>query len=185
LLVVLALELVMFLALTTPPAGSEKAARSDAGETRQAGGTPVDLVSATAPSRPRVSRTDPVRTEDAPDRDAAGIDERLFEAVLLLEGIRVAELAYRAEFGTFTSCPPTPPLVPAGDTAPFDGPGRRAFEILGWTTDRPVSCSYAVLANRHEFAATAECDADGDGDHAVFVVGPDIPAERVTPRGVY
>ncbi len=92
------------------------------------------------------------------------------EAAVLLSAIRVAERAYEAEWDAFLPCRPTPAEVPGATPVPFEGGGLEDFHILGWVPDGDVGCRYSVEVTDggRDFRATAECDADGDGEIAVW-----------------
>ncbi len=98
------------------------------------------------------------------------------EAPTNLDAIRTAEKAYHAEWDVFTEVAWTPGGSIGRDPQPFTGGGLTAFQNLGWTADGNVRCRYRVtnVVNGgsnwmdDDFEAYAECDIDGDGQHAIY-----------------
>lgn len=111
-------------------------------------------------------------------------------ALSALDGLRVAEKAYHAEWDSFTGAPATPAAVPKGEV-PFEGPGSSAFSMLGWTVEGPTSCQFGVelRPSRHrwkeDFLATATCDFDGDGETATYTASRQNRASRLSEGGAY
>jgi len=113
------------------------------------------------------------------------------EARTQLDDLRRAEMAYHGEWGNYLDAEATPEDVPGDGSAPFQGPGLTAFQQLGWTPAR-VRCRYQVVhvpggpaMADDNFFATAECDLDGDGEHARYLASAAEKATRVTPPDVH
>ena len=113
------------------------------------------------------------------------------DALANLDGIRTAELAYVAEFDAFQPCDWTPAEIPAAPVN-FDGPGKAAFDALGWSPFGQVLCRYRVTVKpggkrpvTTTFEATAECDLDGDGTPMVLRSTDAEKAAAVTPDDVF
>lgn len=108
-----------------------------------------------------------------------------------LSAIRLAEKAYREEWGAYLSAEATPARIPSGEPAAFQGPGLDTYEQLGWAP-ATVRCRYRVLQVSGSqsleddwFEATAECDLDDDGERAVYRTTADRKPYRESPRDVY
>jgi hypothetical protein len=108
-----------------------------------------------------------------------------------LAAIRLAEKAYREEWGVYLAADPTPDRVPNGDIDPFIGSGLDAFQQLGWAPAN-VRCRYRVLqvsghgdVEEDWFEATAECDTDGDGERALYRTTAQRKPYRDSRRDIY
>ncbi len=110
------------------------------------------------------------------------------EAPANLDGIRTAEMAYRAMFDTFTAIPPTSPSIPQQLTY-VDPSAEPALIALGWTPDGMVRCRYSVTLvdgpdGEGDFEARAECDLDQDGVPCLYRASASERAWRVTDEDV-
>lgn len=90
-----------------------------------------------------------------------------------LVSVYIAQRAYEDAFGSFASCAAVPDDVPVGILAPFDGEGLSDWETLAWMPGGDVACQYTVDAAVSTFEATAECDLDGDAEHAMWSIDED------------
>lgn len=85
-----------------------------------------------------------------------------------LDQLRMAEMAYHAEWNSFTSAPKHPRPVPDAQQAEW-GTGKTPFWNLGWAPDsKKVRGVYWVEATAGGFEAFCEIDADGNGDPARY-----------------
>ncbi len=113
------------------------------------------------------------------------------DALANLDGIRIAEKAYHAAFDHYVPCDWTPAEIPKAPVD-FEGPGKAAFEQLGWVPWGQVLCRYRVTvqpgatggAEDATFEATAECDLDGDGAPMVLRSTGADKAAAVTPEEI-
>lgn len=103
-----------------------------------------------------------------------------------LEGIKVAELAYDAEFDRFLATAATPSLMPDGVPAAWPEDGG-AFDDLGWRPDGLVRGQYNVnvTGDATDFTGTAQSDCDGDGHYAELRLSKDSELVQVTADDVY
>lgn len=112
------------------------------------------------------------------------------EAPANLDGIRTAELAYRAIWDTYTAIPPTTARIPTQAT-PVDPSAEPALIALGWTPDFNVRCRYSVTLvpgdgpDGADFDARAECDLDQDGVPCLYRASATERAWRVTDVDVH
>ena len=126
----------------------------------------------------------------AEERQRAARGKARYAALSQLDGIRIAEKAYHAEWDHFTAAPATPAAVPMGPVG-FEGPGKRAFELLGWSPEGPSACQFSVELKpsqhrwKEDFLATAVCDFDGDGEAATYTASRQIRAFLVSESDAY
>lgn len=113
------------------------------------------------------------------------------DALANLDAIRTAEKAYNASFDGYLECPWTPAEIPSA-AVDFEGPGRAAFDSMGWRPMGQVVCRYQVTVSppgmesaTPTFEANAECDLDGDGTPMVLRSTDATKAERITHVDVY
>jgi prepilin-type N-terminal cleavage/methylation domain-containing protein len=108
------------------------------------------------------------------------------EGEINLAAIAVSEIAYHAEFDTFTACAPDPGAVPFGATLPWVVVNA-GFNAIGFSPkDQNVYFQYAVAAGAgaNTFTGTATGDVDGDGNQSIFQVDENDPVTYTTP-GIY
>ena len=123
------------------------------------------------------------------------------EAPTNLEQIREAELAYQAEWGSFTSAGPTPATTPGRGRVDFEP--RQAWVLLGWLPqpghhsdsslfqDARVRGKYQVTRiagtspETDDFQARAVIDADGDATEASYSCNRADPPVMESAADVY
>jgi prepilin-type N-terminal cleavage/methylation domain-containing protein len=107
------------------------------------------------------------------------------EAEINLAAIATSEIAYHAEFDTFTACAPDPAVIPSGAPAPWVA-ANTDFNAIGFSPkDQNVYFQYEVAgAGVTTFTGTATGDVDGDGSQAIFQVDENDPVTYMTP-GIY
>ncbi len=103
------------------------------------------------------------------------------EVSLVLESMRIAQVAERGRTGRWFALPASP-----------RGPGGVGRDRVPWAPDGPwmpplpaVRGSYRVDGDGDAVRFVGECDVDGDGVRAVYVATPGQPTMRVTPSEVY
>lgn len=103
------------------------------------------------------------------------------EGSINLAAIATGEIAYQAEFDTYTDCAANPGSVPAG--ARVDWVGNADFEAIGFAPkDGAVYFQYEVLGSGvTEFDGEARTDMDADGTNMVWTVTEADPVTNSTP----
>jgi len=95
------------------------------------------------------------------------------EAIVNIEAIRKAEVAYRAEFGDWVSATPSPASHGGTGRADFVDTGG-GFATLGWAPEGRVYFNYAVAVVDTAFTVDSSADMDGDGSPQIWgYVQPD------------
>lgn len=102
---------------------------------------------------------------------------RRAEAPTVVGALRIAELAYHAEWDSFLSvenCPPESAQIGLGEVVwQKDWPCYTQLEKLGWLPDWNPRCRYRVEAEGDDFVVSAECDVDGDGVPSIYEAARD------------
>ena len=109
------------------------------------------------------------------------------EASINLAAIATSEIAYQAEFDTFTDCGDSPAAVPSGGRAAWVDAG--GFDVIGFEPkDANVYFSYYVDSSAAAvFSGWAEGDVDGDGgakgdvENSLYSVTEDDPVTNEHP----
>lgn len=116
------------------------------------------------------------------------------EGSVNLAAIATSEIAYQAEFDTFTDCDASPNEVPQGAKSNWVDAG--GFEVIGFEPkDTQIYFSYRVVSSDVAvFSGFAEGDTDGDAsattvgtttwgdaDHSLFSVTEDDPVTNKNP----
>ena len=110
------------------------------------------------------------------------VDAKRAEGRWRLQEIHDAELQYFKQHGVFVAAGPTPAQVPGKQQSEFTSEHMDAWQQLGWQPESMVRCQYEVtVPTPTSFQAVARCDADGDGELAVFESSPEEPPKRVSP----
>lgn len=101
------------------------------------------------------------------------------EGRINLAAIATSEVAYQAEFDTYTNCGWSPNAVPAGARAAWVDAG--GFTVIGFEPkDANVYYRYRVAgAAAALFTGEAEGDTDGDGAHSLFRVTESTPVSNI------
>ncbi|MCK6527185.1 hypothetical protein L6R50_06345 [Myxococcota bacterium] len=109
-----------------------------------------------------------------------------------LDSIRVAEMAYYAEWDTYLPCggpPPDPASLRTQPRAWEEDAAAPCFRDLGWSAAGPVRGVYWVEVTQPGkdgvFTAYATADLDGDGEAAVYSATAGERAVRVTEDSVF
>lgn len=109
-----------------------------------------------------------------------------------LDGIRVAELAYYAEWDTYVPCghpAPDPASLRTQPRAWEEDPAAPCFRDLGWFPSGPVRGVYWVEVTQPgkdgEFTAFATGDMDGDGEASVYSATAGKRSSQVTGNSVF
>ena len=88
-----------------------------------------------------------------------------------VDGIRVAQIGYNAEFDSYLAIPEPVPLDPLmlADRS-VDWPSGTLFDELGWSPYGQVRGTYwvEVAADGSDFTVHGMCDVDGDGEPAHY-----------------
>jgi type IV pilus assembly protein PilA len=107
------------------------------------------------------------------------------EGSINLAAIATGEIAYQAEFDSFTNCAVDPGSVPNGTRVAWVAVNA-GFNAIGFAPkDASVYFQYAVTnAGAAAFSATATTDMDNDGTNMVLQVTEATPVVNTTP-GVY
>ena len=107
------------------------------------------------------------------------------EAGVNLAAIATSEIAYHAEFDTFTLAGPNPAAPTPGQRTPWIVAGV-GFQIIGFQPQNTdVYFAYQVAAAAAgTFTAQAIGDCDADGNNSIWQVTETSPAANTTP-GVY
>ncbi len=114
------------------------------------------------------------------------VDAKRAEGLWRLQEIHDAELRYFKQHGIFVAAGPTPAQVPGKRLSEFTSEHMDAWQKLGWRPDSMVRCQYEVtVPTPTRFQAVARCDADGDGQLAVFESSPEEPPKRVSNENHY
>ena len=114
------------------------------------------------------------------------VNAKRAEGLWRLQEIRDAELKHFQQHGVFVAAGPTPAHVPGKQQSDFRSEHMDAWSQLGWRPDSMVRCQYEVtVPTPTSFQAVARCDADGDGQLAVFESNPEEPPKRVSPENHY
>jgi hypothetical protein len=104
----------------------------------------------------------------------------------MLEQIHQAELEYFEEHGEYLAVGATPRRAPGRTQTPFESEHMAGWTRLGWQPDSRVRCQYEVtVPTPTDFRAVARCDADGDGQMAVFISSRAQPSKRISPDRYY
>jgi len=116
-----------------------------------------------------------------------GRTAKLGEVRANLYGIKTAQFAYEASYGSFLAVGPHPRNLDDLSMAPAEWTSGSAFDTLGWAPDGPVRGIYQVevLPYSLDFIVHGWIDADGDGVPAHFTVTKSTQPERVTPNSVH
>lgn len=92
-----------------------------------------------------------------------------------VEGIRTAEVAYKAAFDAYVDCAAKPGAVsrtPVTWTITSEN-----FSLIGWKPDGGIRGSYEVSgATATDFLVTGSTDIDGDSDLAIYTATASISA---------
>lgn len=113
------------------------------------------------------------------------------EAPMYLDAIRVAELAYRAEFDHFVATPYCPSSEPGRTLDDWTGDCTDTFDDLGWSPGGQVRCRYRVTVTGvpgtlgEGFEAVGECDIDGDGTYSVYRATDQTKTWLETSNNIY
>ena len=89
------------------------------------------------------------------------------EVKVNMVAIRIAEVAYRSEFGSFLAAQVSPAAYGGSTAIPFadTGPSGENFATLGWETEGRIYFQYGVSAstdgNAFSIAAAADLDQNG------------------------
>lgn len=106
------------------------------------------------------------------------------EGEINVAAIAKSQIAYRAEFDTYTVCAANPGAVPAGTAQAWAA--NTDFEAIGFAPkDQNVYFQYEVAGvGLQTFVATATGDLDADGNNSLIRVDENDPVTYTTP-GVY
>jgi hypothetical protein len=110
------------------------------------------------------------------------------EVPMNIAGIRVAELAYRDNFGVFYPIPEPIPLDPVMlGRRGVDWPGGTPFDTLGWSTTGTVRGTYWVTVSEdgQDFEVHGLCDLDEDGEPAHYTATRELGVTMQTPTYVF
>ena len=111
-----------------------------------------------------------------------GMHAKTAEGPALLEEIQRAQLVHFERHGVYVGIGATPERAPGTSPTPFFSEHMDGWRRLGWQPESPVRCQYEVTVPRPDtFEAVARCDADGDGNLAVFTSGPNRAPQRASP----
>ncbi len=109
-----------------------------------------------------------------------------------LDALRVAEMAYIAEFDDVVEFGPCPPSPPGRELRGWGDRCLEQLESVGHLPSSAVRCSYVVRkvesaggAGSPDFTMSAFCDVDGDGDEASYSASREMRASMGTPNNVY
>lgn len=108
------------------------------------------------------------------------------EGLANLHAIHKAQRAYFEAHGEYLAAGTTPARPPGKTPIPFESEHLDAWDRLGWQPETRVRCQYQVTVPQpNTFEAVARCDADGDGNFAVFIGTPNRPPKRTSPDHRY
>lgn len=114
------------------------------------------------------------------------------EVRMNLEGIRVVENGYHAEWDVYTSCAQSPASLPGRRAVPFGATiaTHLDWNQLGWVPDGKVYAQYSVTANDQvgelaTFSVDGYTDIDGDGNAAHYQGTETYKPVMMTPNVVY
>jgi len=102
-----------------------------------------------------------------------------------LDAIRLAELAYYEEAGSFVAVPRTPTEMPA--SGPADWPENTVFDTIDWRPHEATSGVYWVVVTDEgaNFEVHGLIDADGDGVPAHYVANRAERAWMLSANNIY
>ena len=102
-----------------------------------------------------------------------GMRAKTAEGPALLAEVRNAQLDHFQRHGAYVAVGPTPARAPGPSPTPFQSEHMDGWGRLGWQPESTVRCQYEVRVPKPDtFEAVARCDADGDGNLAVFTSTP-------------
>lgn len=103
------------------------------------------------------------------------------EGSINLAAIATGEIAYQAEFDTFTACAANPAAIPTGTRVAWVA--NTDFEAIGFEPkDGAVYFQYVVNGvAANTFAGSATTDMDNDGANMVYTVDQANPVTNTTP----
>jgi prepilin-type N-terminal cleavage/methylation domain-containing protein len=100
-----------------------------------------------------------------------------------VEGIKSAELAYKAAFNAYLTVPQHP-LNPGKGTQEWERPS--AWEVLGWMPDGAVRGSYLATSNNsEEFDVDGYSDVDADDEYAHYRATQATSARMISDGDIY
>jgi type IV pilus assembly protein PilA len=107
------------------------------------------------------------------------------EGSINLAAIATGEIAYQAEFDTFTDCAVNPAAIPTGTRVNWVA-ANTDFSAIGFEPkDAAVYFQYRVLNSAATvFSATATTNMDNDANNMIWQVTEATPVVNTTP-GVY
>jgi hypothetical protein len=116
-----------------------------------------------------------------------GRTAKLGEVRMNLVGIKTAQFAHKASYGSFLPAGPHPRNLDDLSAAPAEWTSGSAFDTLGWAPDGAVRGTYQVevLPDSLDFIVHGWIDADGDGVPAHFTATRSTHPVRVTPDSVH
>ena len=108
------------------------------------------------------------------------------EGMAFLNEIHQAQLKHFEQHGEYVAVGATPQQAPGKRQIPFESEHMEGWKRLGWQPESMVRCQYEVtVPTPKTFRAVARCDADGDGEMAVFVSSAEHPPKRTSPDNRY
>ena len=114
------------------------------------------------------------------------------EFAVNVEGIRLTEEAYRAEWDIFTSCAISPSTIPGRVAVSFPANETTSLDWnhIGWVPDGRVYGQYRVVANAQPgaltgFVADSFGDIDGDGNLSNVQGTELLKPALLTPNNVF
>ena len=106
-----------------------------------------------------------------------------------LDALRRVEIAYHAEWDSFTSVSRRPTSIPGRTAVAFGNP--LDYDLLGWRPDGKVRGSYACTSassgpsGADDFTADAMGDIDGDSTPSVYSSNRTDKPFMVTSNNIY
>jgi hypothetical protein len=111
---------------------------------------------------------------------------RVQEVEDTVERIRRAEIAHHHRFGVYVAAEAAPRAPHDVDPKPIPWAPSPGFRELDIVPDRPeVIGSYRVEASEVDFKVVGTCDADGDGNRAIYEASRDRAVHAVTGAEVF
>lgn len=111
---------------------------------------------------------------------------RVQEVEQTVERIRRAEIDHHGRFGVYVAAEAAPRAPGDVDPKAIPWAPSAGFRELDFGPDRPeVIGSYRVEAADGDFKVVGTCDADGDGNRAIFEASRDRAVHAVTGAEVY
>jgi len=100
-------------------------------------------------------------------------------------GIRLSQLAYYQQYGSYVECTPYP-RHPGKATQQWETHQSGGFQVIDWAPYGDVRGSYSVSLSEEGFTVMGISDVDGDGVYATYIATKEQEAEKPqTPRDVY